>query len=197
MASLFAVFAALAPALGCTLLTGADRLAAIGCDEPCTVDQTGNSIEPRPQPNGASPKDGDRSPVNSNSGADDDDAGKGPASSSDAATTPKDPTIPKSPLQCDGFMCSGSTPHCCQLQTARGHCVGVSEACAGTRVSCGGPQDCEAGEVCCGSGNLARCLPSNECAGTDASILCNDNQECPSEKTCGAGDARFEHRVCQ
>jgi hypothetical protein len=192
----FVVLAALAPALGCTLLTGADRLAAFGCDEPCTVDQSGDSIEPRPQPNGASPKDSDSTPANSSAADDGDDAAASPVSSNDASAS-KGPTIPKSPLQCDGFMCSGSTPHCCQLQTARGHCVGVSEECAGTRVSCGGPQDCEAGEVCCGSGNLARCLPSSECGGTDARILCNDNLECPSGKTCATSDARFEHRVCQ
>jgi len=61
-------------------------------------------------------------------------------------------------------------------------CIDEGDPCAGGRVSCDGPEDCESGQKCCGSvggGLHAECVAGD--AVCDGAELCHDSPDCTGE----------------
>lgn len=180
-ASAFALFSL----VSCTTLTGADALDVEGVQEPAPERDTSPTKPDQQGSEGAVVIGGSSSATS-------------PSSSTNTSDTPGS-SSPKRALSCDGFQCSGATPHCCQRAHARGQCVGVDDACDGVRLSCSGKDDCSAGDVCCGLGSasVARCTKASECVAQEHRVLCLEDSDCPGGRTCGDPDGAYDHPVCR
>jgi hypothetical protein len=80
--------------------------------------------------------------------------------------------VPTSPTATDVGACSAAT------------------SCAALLFACDGPEDCNAGQVCCGKGLGAQCTTDADCFGVDAFVLCHEDAHCESKlgTTCGPAD---------
>lgn len=181
------------PVVGCGFITGADDLVVAE-----------DALEPA-----SSSKDNTNKPKTSPS--------KGTSTSTTTTTTtqapapsttnagpampklppPFTPSVPTHPLTCDGYECSGSTPHCCQSDSARGRCVALAEDCATIRVTCDATS-CLDGAVCCAfpGAQLAACTTPEACAAMPkAQVVCNSDNQCNGGKCNATGDV-FDLTMC-
>lgn len=101
--------------------------------------------------------------------------------------------IPCGPRGFSPFTCATSPTVCCtDPSTTYPYCVDPSalyvggDACmypsggTGIAYSCDGPEDCAAGEICCGDANTGTHCATTSCA----HALCHSDAECPSGATC-------------
>lgn len=178
-AAVTAIVAALLTAgAGCNLVSGADDL------------QTSSGSQAETSGSG-----GARDPSTSA------DAGRAAdaSSSSSSSTSSQNGSTSRKKLECDGRECSGATPSCCQRSGSRATCVADDAPCDGARLTCDGPGDCGAGEVCCGMTvtGLAQCLPVAGCGMVSGERLCNHDDDCPGSQTCSGRSEKFDHATCE
>jgi hypothetical protein len=64
----------------------------------------------------------------------------------------------------------------------------AESSCAELVATCDGPEDCEAGEVCCGDMDGASCRMPDACTGFTAAQLCHSNSDCPETNNCHESD---------
>jgi hypothetical protein len=66
---------------------------------------------------------------------------------------------------------------------------------------CDGPEDCNAGEVCCahlvGVFHGSECRAADACAGADELITCNTDDDCPDAQACCAGIISLTTAICR
>ncbi|MBZ0230722.1 MAG: hypothetical protein K8M05_00100 [Deltaproteobacteria bacterium] len=92
----------------------------------------------------------------------------------------------------DGVVCARAdqacvepTPECCDVMTGTDTCVATTEACAGDRLECDGPEDCAVGDECClFQGQGSRCIQAGVC-GTTGAI---SNEMCHAPTDCAQGE---------
>ena len=95
-----------------------------------------------------------------------------------------------------GAMTCGSTQECC-VGAGDPTCVDQG-TCATTTVGCDGPEDCEAGDACCGgaAGSGTMCTLEPSCA----TVVCHTADDCPgvNDQCCaiGAANTSFCRPTC-
>ena len=168
---------------GCNGLSGADNL-VVG------TEHQGQSKDPT-NPGKPRAGDGDEAPANGKPG----EPGKPGAPGSTA--TPSSSTSSLN-IQCGGDTCSGATPFCCESVDGPSRCAGIAEPCFGAVVTCGGPSDCQNGDVCCAFfPDIAQCAPSAVCTGIGTKTLCRDDNDCDNHDTCTDHLLAFGRNACE
>lgn len=91
-------------------------------------------------------------------------------------------------VQCGDDVCVLGDRLCCHGVSPAGEatlaCVSRRAECAGQPVRCDGPEDCDAGEVCCvhlraDEGPRASCVPADACPGGGSDrVLCHSECDC-------------------
>lgn len=97
-------------------------------------------------------------------------------------------------VMCGDMTCS-ATEQCCIMGIgSAGTCIPRGDSCTGASIACDGPEDCDAGEVCCGraggGGGGAACADSCGGPGGGGFELCHEMSDCSdgADMCCPAGD---------
>jgi hypothetical protein len=114
----------------------------------------------------------------------------------DGGTT-AEPDAGPGTIDCMGMSCDAATEECCVVASGGGasaSCIPAGSMCEGTAVDCDGPDDCDAGEICCarggggGGGFTVGCEPAGGDCGSGFSSfeLCATADDCsdPADTMC-------------
>jgi hypothetical protein len=114
-------------------------------------------------------------------------------------------------VHCGSSACTVPNNYCCQYVVSAGYsptCLSTGQPCnQGSEAYCDGPEDCSAGDVCCGQivqinnqnyYNVIKCTPGNQCDyQQNYRVFCNGNQgACPSGTTCKSSSILGDYQVC-
>jgi hypothetical protein len=104
----------------------------------------------------------------------------------------------KPTVNCGGQLCAVSTNFCCWAFTTGGYdvsCKAQTQSCYGTDMYCDGPEDCGAGQICCGQliqvgqsqrYDTLKCVNAGQCNySSDQRVICGDTPSvCSNGTTC-------------
>ena len=98
-------------------------------------------------------------------------------------------------VMCGDMRCGADEKCCITGIGSAGMCIDRTMDCSGVELGCDGPEDCEAGQVCCGrrSGGGGGATCTDSCAGGPGGgglELCHDADDCSESGVmcCPAGD---------
>ena len=104
-------------------------------------------------------------------------------------------------VTCKGTLCP-TTQYCCANFSTNGfYCIPDNNGCNGADIKCNGPEDCNAGDVCCmvigGIGvDRVECKDSSVCDGSDRRVLCTTTGVCPVGYNCEPSTLLLGYKVC-
>lgn len=104
------------------------------------------------------------------------------------ASTPAASTV----ITCGADTCTRASEVCCFTapKPFKEECAPKGQTCPGNKLpsACDGPEDCNAGEVCCaGAGQGPVCKASGMCTGIVLQ-LCHTKADCGASQTCGTSE---------
>lgn len=108
-------------------------------------------------------------------------------------------------IACGTKSCALPGSYCCNHPNQPDECLASATSCTfGVEMKCDGPEDCGAGEVCCGaifvqgqniSYTSTACAAT--CSGKNARVVCGSSGKCPTGLTCGTSELLPPYLDCK